>query len=860
MPRQPMHRKRKAPRLPLGPRVVPHAGSTNGVEDRSAARRAPLAPASLPVYPSRLIGREPLVAQLEQMLTTGLVRLVTLTGPGGIGKTRVACEAASRLRDRYARVHFIDLTPERDPAAVLPAVRAAVATGDQGEPSRPRVLVLLDNFEHLLDAASDLGDLLRDDPGIAMIVTSRAVLGLRWEHAVAVPPLALDDPAGHHEDAAWRAPAVELFVEAVRRHHPDFALTPDTAPLVGEICAALEGVPLALELAAARTKLLSLNELRQRLREPLDLLRAGHRDLPRRQQALRHSAEWSSQLLTPVELATARQLAVIAGGGTLEIADAVVRLADDQDGEWLLDALVGLVDKSIISIDVRDDPAPRFRMLASVRAWFREQLAEEGQLVVTERRFLDWVLAHAAQQAERAATSPGDAFDALDQEWDNLAAAFERLLELGETDPAERLALALGPFWQAGWRAVEGRDWLDRLQALDTPREPARVGELLLAGARLALRAADLDRAGGALDALAELSGDALAEGRDAQLALLRATIAQRAGDEAALARALREARARIDAAGDPAAACQLLLLESAAAIDRHDLTDATRAAHAAATLAREQRLLEQQALAAIQLAGIEILLGHVDSADAALPQAHALAHQARSRTAVILARVGQGAVAAERGDVALAMRHYREALDGYRPGDAADALLAALDAVRTLAIQPDATGEVRAVADLSELRALRRHRWRSPLPWLAHLSAGEEPERDVVLLDEPAGLPAELERAMRAVRTAGGTPVPEALSSVAFAVPEEAEDLSLRERQVVRCVAQGMTNRQIADELGIAERTVDSHVGNVLRKLKLRSRAAIAAWAVQFGLHAVDLESGGVRTGTSTDGSLRKG
>ena len=528
-------------------------GPFHRVSSPDRARHQPVLPLAL----TALVGREGELAVVLALLERANIGVLTLTGPGGVGKTRLALEAARQVQQRLSvGVVFVGLAPLDNPELVLPTISRA--TGVPEDPNRPmlaglitalrtkRRLLLLDNFEHVADAAPQVAALKAACPDLRILVTSRAALRLQGEQVYPVAPLALASPEHLPPlDVLGHIPAVRLFVERAQAVKPDFALTPDTAQSVAQICIRLDGLPLAIELAASRAAVLPVQALLRRLQDgiaghSLQLLAGGARDLPERQQTLRATIAWSYDLLSQVERALFRRLGVFRRGWSLEAAAALCGDAPPFDA---LDGLSALVEQSLLVVEEVDGEA-RFGMLETIREFALEQLAIVGEAADARDRHLHWCLdLDYAKAASLHLLGPDmlSWLDRLEREHDNLRAALGWALE-GDPDVALQLAGALGLFWLVRGYGVEGRAWLG--QVLARTGMPSK-SEGDLGAARAAAKAQALLMIGAIGGAFSDPnSGAALQEG---------VALARQVGDQRVLAGALSQ----LALAGNEAAATE---------------------------------------------------------------------------------------------------------------------------------------------------------------------------------------------------------------------------------------------------------------------------------------------------------------
>jgi predicted ATPase/class 3 adenylate cyclase len=464
----------------------------DGLRDTFPAPRTLETPTNLPPQVTSFIGRAREVAEISELI--GRSRLVTLTGPGGTGKTRLSLRVADSLRAAYPDgVFFVELAPIMDPG-LIPAT-IAQAIGLREDPARPviesleahlrelQVLLVLDNFEQIVRGALVVGRLLEAAPRLTVLTSSREALHLRGEQEYPVPPLGVPDPRSLPPVAKLSEyDAVALFIQRAEAVKPDFAVTNENAPAVAEICARLDGLPLAIELAAARSKLFTPDAILARLGKRLSLLTGGARDSTDRQRTLRGAIDWSHDLLDPTEQTLFRRLSIFVGGSTIESAAAVC----DADGDLGIDVIDGLssfVDKSLLRTVEGDHGEPRFQMLETMREYGLEKLANSGDADAIRRRHEDHFLALALEaEPQLLGARQKDWLDRLDHERDNLRAALWRGADDGRIDAALEAGGALWRFWQQRGHLAEGREALQSLLDRPAAAAPTAARSKALAG------------------------------------------------------------------------------------------------------------------------------------------------------------------------------------------------------------------------------------------------------------------------------------------------------------------------------------------------------------------------------------------
>jgi predicted ATPase/DNA-binding XRE family transcriptional regulator/Tfp pilus assembly protein PilF len=463
---------------------------------------------NLPTPLTRLIGREQEVGSARELLLRADLRLLTLVGPGGAGKTRLGVDVAAGLEDRFADgVVFVNLVSLRDPDLVIPTIADAMGIGEEGGRPRlerlkeglraKRLLLVLDNFEHVMPAAVLVADLLASCSGLKALVTSREVLRVRGERVFAVHPLPIPDrkhtTAG---DLLSQSAVVQLFTERAAAARPGFAITDENAPAIAELCRRLDGLPLAIELAAARSTLFQPEAMLARLGSRFKLLTGGPRDVPTRQQTLRNAIAWSYDLLTDSEQKLLRRLSVFIGGYTLDAIEAVCTAAGAIEIE-IFDGLASLVDKSLLRQDATTSHEPGFLMLETIREYGLEQLEHSGEAEATRDAHAHYYL----QLVERCEPQLwGGAqeqwLDRLEQEHGNLRVALAwHIAQDKGVEPGLRMAGRLWRFWSVRGHWTEGQQWLEQALSRRAEASPADTWLALHGAGNLSLDLGEYTRA-----------------------------------------------------------------------------------------------------------------------------------------------------------------------------------------------------------------------------------------------------------------------------------------------------------------------------------------------------------------------------
>ena len=813
--------------------------------------------AYLPEEPNSFIGRERELAELRQMLRR--TRALTLCGPGGIGKTRLALRFLATTEQEFPDgVWFVELADLQQPDLVVSRIAAVMRISEEagrplletlGDALRPRRLLLaLDNCEHVLDACAQVGrHLLASAPGLRLLSTSREPLSVAAEMIWRVPPLTVA-PAGADPAAstdAHRYEAIQLFADRAAASHPGFAVDPGNIAAVASICRALDGMPLAIELAAARVRALSVEQIRARLDDRFGLLTAGDRSAAPRQRTLRAAIEWSYELLTAPERMLFRRLSVFTGW-SLEMAEQVCA-DEDIPAADVLGLTAALVDKSLVVLDPEVLGQARYRMLDTIREYAALRLTQAGESAAVRLRLCDYALRtaeHNLMIGMARVPAPWatrvDVFRRYDVDAGNVTQVLNWCLETGDAEAGLRICAAVSPCWIVWGTFGEGGEWLRSLLALDMTAVPAWVqGAAMIVRAQLTLPSDPAAASSLATDGL-KLCREA-ADGYWTAVALnLLSEIALHTGriDEAEAS--ADEALSIAQAAGDGWNEGYALGTRAALAGHRGKLREAEQLATASVAVMRR---IDQQWGAARALLGLGDLArfrNHPGEAHGWYVEALAILREigARPEIARCLAGSGAGGHGPRRDragqappdqEPAAQPRHRR----AHQRGPRARGLRGP-----SRAREPPRTGRAAgrggrsAAGNSGPAAPARRARGRLPgsgAPLLGDAAVARLWASGLALTSEAAvGLALDLS-APAAARD-DESPALTVVSGyqVASAPPSS---LTQREYQIAELVASGRSNKAIADELSISHTTAARHVANIMAKLGFNSRTQIAAW-----------------------------
>ena len=829
--------------------------------------------AHLPEEPNRFIGREREIAELRRVLRQA--RALTLCGPGGIGKTRLALRilaaAAAEFPDGTFLVELADLRRADLGQADLVVSRVAAAIGVSEEAGRPladtladalrprRLVLALDNCEHLIEACAEVaGRLLAGAPGLRVLITSREPLRIAAETVWQVPPLSVA-PAGpatlryeaeasgyeagapRYETEALRYEAVRLFGERAAAADPGFVVDAGNAVAVAAVCRALDGIPLAIELAAARVRVLSPEQIRARMDDRFGLLTAGDRSAAPRHQTLRATIGWSYELLAPAERVLFRRLSVFSGW-SLEMAEAVC--ADhEMPAADVLGLIAALMDKSLVAPEPAVLGQARYRMLDTIREYAAGLLAEAGESAAFGLRLREYSLRTAERNlAIGMARLPAswaarvDTFRRYDVEAGNLAQVLDWCLAHGDAETGLRMCTAVSPCWIVWGTFAEGREWLDPLLALAAASVvPAGVrGAATVVRAQLAMSS---DPA--AAEPLASTGLELCREAGEAfwtAVALnLLGEIALHTGRSEEAADRVNQALAAAQAAGDGWNEGYALGTRAALAALAGQLREAEQLASASVTVMRRIDHQWGAARALLGLGDLARLRGHPGEAHRRYVEALPILQEVGARPEIARCLAGLGRVAMDLGATGEAREQLAGSLRLSQATGARIGVARGLEAFAALAIhehRPElavqliaAASALRENAGLPPLPGARAERYLAPARrlgdaavarlWARGLARSSEDAVALALAEEPPGGESP---ALTVVQT----------YEVASAPPSS---LTRREQQIAALIAAGHSNKEIAAELSISPTTAARHVANILAKLGFRSRTQIAAW-----------------------------
>jgi predicted ATPase/class 3 adenylate cyclase len=666
---------------------------------------------NLPLQPTPLVGRKLEVSEIVERLRDEQARLLTLTGPGGTGKTRLALQAGADLLEEFDDgVFFVSLAAVTDPELVPSTIAKPLGVKESAEQSleesleaylqQKRLLLILDNFEQVLEGATIVGDLAGSCPNLKVLATSRIPLRLYGEHEYPVPPLELPDPVHLPPlECLTQYEAVKLFVERARAVEPDFEVTNQSAPAVAEICARLDGLPLAIELAAARTKLLPPQALLSRLSNRLKLLKGGARNLPARQQTLRATISWSYNLLNEEEKTLFWRLSVFSGGSTLEAIGEICEPEGDID---VLEGVDSLLEKSLLRQEEGVGGEPRFVMLETVHEYAREKLEESEETQEVKRGHAEYFLA-LAEEANPKLKGPDQLqwLQRLETEHDNMRAALGWTLQQGNTELTLEFGDALWWFWFVRGHYSEGRRWLEEALAMDQRGSLLESRAMALAGVgALALEQDDLDRAEEASEAGLELlegGASERAEGRP-YLLLTLGHVALGRGDHGRATRLFEESLSLSRRIGNGLGLAGSIMSLASQRYEQGDLERATDLYEECIGLFREQGNKLSLAWCLINLGLVSYCTGNLERAVKLTEEGVALLRELGAGADVAVGLCNLGWMILRQNDLGRAADLYEESLVLARDTGMKPIILTTLEGFACLA---GAQGEVRRAARL---------------------------------------------------------------------------------------------------------------------------------------------------------------
>jgi len=859
-------------------------------------------PNNLPVQSTALIGREKELAASLSLLQREKVRLLTLTGPGGTGKTRLGLQVAAELIDLFPDgVYFVNLAPISDPDLVVPTLAQTLDVKEiAGHPlfdllkaslRWKHLLLLLDNFEQVVDAAMDVAALLAVCPNLKVLVTSRMPLHVRGEQEFAVPPLAVPDPT-HLPDLAALSQyeAVSLLIQCAQAVRPDFQVTNANAPAVAEICVRLDGLPLAIELAAARIKLLPPQALLARLGQRLPVLTGGARDVPERQKTLRNTIEWSYELLDAYEQRLFRRLSVFVDGCTLQAAESVSAALGDVTPS-VLDGVTSLIDKNLLLQTAQEEEESRLMMLETIREFGLERLISSGEWEEIQQAHADYYLWFSEEEVEPHLWGPRQVrwLQRLEREHDNLRAALRWFLKQGTSkqsiQKALRLGAALRSFWLIRGYSSEGRAFLEQALARSEGSEGSIRAKGLWAAASMADVQGDNDR----MEALSKESLTLyrqLGDRRGIGYALLYlGSVSANRGDYATASQLAEEALALRREVGNKHDIAWSLYLLADLVSEQGEYSRGHVLLEESLALFRELGNTRGIALALTSLAWM-LFFSQSDTViiHSLLEESIALRRELNDKPSITVPLILSGELALSQGDTSTARSLAEEGVVLSREiGDQLNTAWSLAFLAKVISLQGDQAtaramyeeGLALAIAGNSKWHMARGLEGlagvlasQGDLVWAARLWGAAEALRGTMGTPIAPVYRAGYERSVAAARDQLGMQVfttawvegrnitpeqalaaqgPVTLPQPSPAAPSSTPQakssttspggLSVRELEVLRLLATGLTDAQIAEQLVLSLHTIHAHLRTIYSKLGVTSRSAATRYAFEHQL-----------------------